>query len=264
MSGTPIWYLGTMGFSWKDWIGPFYPQGMIARDFLGYYSRIFDAVEIDSSFYGSPRPEVINRWDSVTPAGFKICLKMPKSISHTSSLTSSNPELDSFIKAAISLGDKLGAILIQFPPSFDISRLDELDAFLGELPSSLRFAVETRHASWFIDQAVDMFASHSIAWASTEYEALPRRIYQTADFLYFRLIGHHGSFKPHDRERMDVTQQLEWWRENLQPYLSSTQAVYGFFNNDYAGFGVGTLNRFKTLVGLEVKPLEPPEQPKLF
>ncbi len=253
-----------MGFSWSDWTGPFYPANLASRDFLGYYSRIFDSVEIDSTFYGTPRREVVSRWDAVTPAGFKVCLKMPKVITHEKGLVGAGQELDNFLKAAVELGDKLGVILLQFPPSFNISKFDDLNAFLHDLPANMRFAVEIRHASWYEEQVESMLASHRVAWASTEYETLPRRIYCTADFLYFRLIGHHGSFKTHESEKIDVTPQLKWWWENLLPHLDSVDSVFGFFNNDYSGFAAGTLNRFKSLFGFEVKPFSPPGQPKLF
>ncbi len=264
MNDSVSWHFGTMGFSWKDWVGPFYPPDLASREFLAYYSRIFDTVEIDSTFYGTPRPEVIDRWDAITPPGFKICLKMPREITHEKGLVGAEQELDKFIKTVRSLGDKLGVILLQFPPSFDITSYGALHAFLGVLPEDLRFAVEIRHASWYDERVESMLAGHHVAWASTEYESLPKRIYRTTDFLYFRLIGHHGSFESHESEKIDVGEQLKWWWENLQPHLSSVDSVYGFFNNDYSGFAAGTLNRFKSMFGFEVKPFQFPGQPKLF
>jgi uncharacterized protein YecE (DUF72 family) len=238
--------------------------GMAARDFLGYYSQVFNAVEIDSTFYGAPRPETISRWAAMTPPLFKICLKMPRAITHDKSLVGVHSELDHFLRTVITLGDKLGVILLQFPPSFNSSKFDELDTLLDELPHGIRFAVEVRHSSWFTDRTERMLSYHGVAWCSMEYEALPRRVYRTANFLYIRLIGHHGSFKTHGSEKIDVTSQLNWWKANIQPHLSSIDSIYVFINNDYSGFAAGTLNRFKLLLGFEAKSLQQPGQPKLF
>ena len=74
------WYLGTMGFSYKQWVGPFYPDGLNARHHLAYYAERFNGLEIDSTFYGTPAESAIHRWRTVTPQNFKICLKMPRQI----------------------------------------------------------------------------------------------------------------------------------------------------------------------------------------
>jgi uncharacterized protein YecE (DUF72 family) len=264
MDRTLDWHLGTMGFSWKDWVGSFYPQGTAPRDYLGYYSQIFNAVEIDSTFYGTPRLEVINRWDVVTPTNFKICLKMPKVITHEKALIDAHPDLDDFINRSRVLGDKLGVILLQFPPGFVISKFNDLDTFLSDLPVDLRFAVELRHTSWNTVRVEDMLSAHQIAWASTEYETLPKRVVRTADFLYIRLIGYHGRFRNHKMEQIDVTPQLKWWWSAMQPQLPSVTSVYLFINNDYSGFAAGTLARFKNLFGFETGPEELPGQLKLF
>lgn len=111
------WYLGTMDFSYKDWIGYFYPADVGARDFLKYYCGIFNSVEIDSTFYGTPPVGNVNRWIAVTPEGFKICYKMPKHITHEMELSGARPILVEFIKTMRLLGNRLGVILIQLPPS---------------------------------------------------------------------------------------------------------------------------------------------------
>ena len=91
------YYIGTMGFSYKDWAGTFYPKGLAMRDYLSYYSRIFNAVEIDSTFYGIPSREAVNRWKDRTPKEFKVCVKVPREITHDAGLVNIDNEMIRFV-----------------------------------------------------------------------------------------------------------------------------------------------------------------------
>lgn len=259
-----IWRLGTMGFSYKDWKGPFYPNYLEARDFLEYYSRFFNAVEIDSTFYGTPRQETVKRWGAVTPEDFRICVKLPKNITHDRRLVGAEALLEEFLDTIRLLGSRLGALLIQMPPSFKADELSALENFLKLLPGDIRFAVEVRDPSWHSPEIDQLLIQNGVAWAATEYEDLPRRIMVTADFLYVRFIGQHGRFTSHENEKIDVSENLRWWKEDLLKVAEKTPLIYGFFNNDYSGFGAGTCRRFKEMIGLPGEDFSPPEQPRLF
>ncbi len=257
-----------MGFSYADWSGVFYPPDVRPVDYLAYYSRIFNAVEIDSSFYGTPRQSSIDKWNASTPDEFQFCLKTPREVTHEVGLVGSQALMRGFIERALGLGDKLGAMLLQFPPSFRADNLETLEKLIAGLPEGLRFAVEVRHKSWYVPAAegqpplADMLRRYGVAWAATEYPGVPAEIFPTANFIYVRWIGKHGSFEHHDHERIDRTDNLNAWLETL--HKQPVGAVYGFLNNDYAGFGAGTANRLKTLAGLPVTPFGRPSQPKLF
>ena len=274
-----------MGFSYADWSGVFYPDDLPAHRRLGYYSRIFNAVEIDSTFYGTPRPETVRGWAASTPAEFRFSVKVPRQLTHEAGLVGVMDELLRFIHTVQLLQDKLGAILFQFPPSFRPDRLPALQACLSAIPRGVRYAVEIRHQSWYTpaNEAPEeqpgepperaepalarMLREVGVCWAATEYPDLPRSIYPTADFLYIRWIGQHGTFQRHDQERLDLTTQLRQWQQILQGALSEIKErrmIFGFFNNDYAGFAAGTANRFKELAGLPVSPFLPPQQGRLF
>ena len=112
------WHLGTIGFSYKDWNAVFYPVGLQPRDYLAHYSQIFNAVELDSTFYGTPKPEYVERWARVTPPEFTFCVKAPKEITHEMRLVGVEGLLDSFLATMRLLGQKLGVILFQLPPDF--------------------------------------------------------------------------------------------------------------------------------------------------
>lgn len=250
------WYIGTMGFSYQDWEGSFYPDGLPARSYLAYYSRIFNAGEIDSTFYGIPKLEGVQRWKSSTPEGFRFCLKTPKAISHALEAPEAPAMMVEFIHAVQGLGEKLGVVLLQFPPSFKFESIKTLAGFLEELPTGPRYAVEFRQRSWYTQagQTAALLRQHGIAWAATEYPGLPGEIQRTADFLYIRWIGQHGSFERHDRERLERGENLHDWLTRLRPELETTGAAYGFFNNDYSGHAPRTALRFMEMLGLDTPP----------
>lgn len=266
------WYLGTMGFSYKDWQGALYPSGLDTRNFLSHYSRIFNAVEIDSSFYGTPRKATIHRWMAVTPAEFRFALKTPQTITHEGELVKSLPDMLGFLENARLLKDKLGAILLQFPPSFAQNQAERLAEFLAglydhdQLVRGARLAVEFRHPSWYTaaGDTASLLTRYGVCWAATEFPGLPREAPRTANFLYIRWIGQHGTYDHHTHVRQDRTPELTWWWAHLQSQLENVETIFGFFNNDYAGFAPGTCNLFKSISGIPATDFTPPQQPRLF
>jgi uncharacterized protein YecE (DUF72 family) len=243
------WFLGTMGFGYKDWVGVFYPKGCQASNYLPYYSRSFNSVELDTTFYGVPTPSKINQWMASVPDGFVFCAKLPRQITHEKKLVGVQGELIEFIDAMRLLGKKLGVLLIQLPPGFTISEEKALEEFLELLPDDLKFAVEFRHASWERQKTHDLLSTHKVCWATTEYPGLTNQVKLTCNFIYVRWIGQHGSYNQHTYERVDKTDQLIWWKEQIQTHLENVNGVYGFFNNDYAGYAVGTCIKFKKILG---------------
>jgi uncharacterized protein YecE (DUF72 family) len=261
------YYLGSMGFSYKGWRGVFYPEDLPARSYLAHYSQYFNAVEIDSTFYGIPRPTSVKRWASITAPDFRFCLKTPREITHERRLAlddGAGQLMHQFLDVAGLLEDRLGAILIQLPPTFTVDYLDSLATFLQALPTGYRYAVELRDPSWHNDQTSPLMRQHGVAWVALDYLDLPRVIHNTADFLYVRWIGQHGRFPAQNRELIDVTPKLQWWWDQLRPQLSQVDTLFGFFNDEYAGHSPATCNRFKAIAGLPVQELAIPRQASLF
>ena len=258
------YYIGTMGFSYKDWAGAFYPQGLASREYLSYYSRIFNAVEIDSTFYGTPKIGSVYRWRDNSPEGFKISVKVPRSITHESGLVGVNEEMIDFIQTIEKLDDKLSIILLQFPPSFENSSSEVLDDFLEQLPEGYKFAAEFRHPSWWVDQSFDILTKHEICWAATEFEGVPKEVPLTTDTIFVRLVGLHGRFRSHDREQIDITQQLEGWWQWIRSLSEDVHDVHIFFNDDFSGHAPASANRLKKIIGLPVVETDLPKQMKLF
>lgn len=262
------WFLGTIGFTYPEWRGSFYPAGLPANQSLAYYSRIFNAVEINTTFYGPQPPAQIERWSSVTPEDFSFCLKAPKRITHELRLKNSEAEMRAFLSSLAGLGSKLGAVLFQLPPSYTIAERPGLEAFLqslaaGDMPAS-RFAIEFRHASWHVPETAELLRGYGVCMAATDYEDLPVEIYPTAGFLYLRWIGKHNVIPHTGHEVIDRTERLQAWLERIQASRAGIQSIFGFFDNDYAGHAPATCNRLKTLAGLPVVPSSAEEQGRLF
>ena len=135
------WQLGTMGFAYEDWKGVFYPAAIPKKKYLHIYSGKFNSVEIDSTFYGTPRQSTVLRWRTITPDNFTISLKMPRRVTHELRLINTDNEVQDFLLTSSLLEDKLGVILIQFPPSFSADNFEVLQSFLSKLPQGFRFAV---------------------------------------------------------------------------------------------------------------------------
>jgi uncharacterized protein YecE (DUF72 family) len=253
-----------MGFSYKQWVGPFYPDGLSARHHLPYYAERFNALEIDSTFYGTPAATTVKRWHDITPPGFIICPKMPRTITHEARLVGANDLVQEFLVRIRLLKDKLGAILIQFPPDFSQAEVSKLIHFLPTLPEDLRFAVEFRNPSWNKTETAVLLEAHNICWTSADTVYMPRQITPTTDFLYLRFIGPHGRFPTKDRLQIDLSADLEQWWQALKPRLQGAKTIYAFFNDDYEGFSPATCNRFKRIIGLEPDEIRPLQQGRLF
>src|SRR3712207_1233770 len=144
----PDLYLGTSGWSYADWEGTLYPEGIPAASRLAEYSKHYATVEIDSTFYGTPRRSTVEKWREVVPQGILFAAKFPQEITHERNLVDAEAETVSFLRTMAGLGDRLGPLLLQLPPSFAVEGLGVLEDFLKGLPEGFRYAVEVRHKSW--------------------------------------------------------------------------------------------------------------------
>jgi len=158
-------HIGTQGWNYDAWVGPFYPTGTRPSDFLTVYARAFDSVEVDSTFYASPAATTIRSWVDRTPKGFVFALKMPQEITHEHRLRDETGASEAFFERARELGDKLGPVLVQMGPDFQPGELPALVDFIGRAPRDLRIAIEFRHRGWITDGVLALLGEHNIALA---------------------------------------------------------------------------------------------------
>lgn len=265
------WFLGTIGFTYPEWKGSFYPAGLPSNQALGYYSRIFNAVEINTTFYGPQPPAQIQRWSAATPDDFRFCLKAPRRVTHDLRLVNAGAEMRAFVEPSLAMGtpslamgEKFGAVLLQLPPSFSIEERPALEAFLPTLPTGPRYAIEFRHASWYVPETAGLLREHRVCWVASDYEDLPVEVTPTTDFLYLRWIGKHNVIPHPGHEVLDREERLKSWIDRINANRDGIETIFGFFDNDYAGHAPATCNRLKSLLGLPVAPSSSEGQGRLF
>ncbi len=257
--------LGTQGWFYKDWVGPFYPPRTQPSEYLSLYSRVFQAVELDTTFYGPPRPETVCAWRDSTPDGFVFAAKMPKLITHDKRLVDTDADLVEFLTALQLLGPKLGPILVQLPPSLATSARADLERFVRDLPTDFRYAVEFRHPSWASAETFDFLREHRLAWTIVDLEGLPSEPAVTTDFTYVRWLGHRPDVKRLNRIQIDRSADLQDWARQLDRIARHVQRIYGFMNNHYAGHSPASLRDLQECLGIPtVQPSQVWGTPALF
>jgi uncharacterized protein YecE (DUF72 family) len=260
MQGSTDWRLGTMGFGYVEWSGGvFYPEGLKSAEYLEHYAHHFDALELDTTFYATPPLERVQKWAEVTPPDFRFSAKAPKGVTHDTSIDRAiEPMLDFLNVMTRGLGERLGVVLLQFPPSFTAREAPKLERFIRALPNDVELAAEFRHESWWSGRATaELLRSYRIAWAAAEYVAEPRAIVPTTDLVYVRLIGEHHRFKNMNAVEIDVTPKLQWWREHIAALDPTPRQAWILFNNDFSGFAIETARQFRRMLNLP-EPQPPP------
>lgn len=260
---SPIdWHIATMGFAYPKWADVFYPEKMKPSDYLPYYARWFDTLELDTTWHASPAPDTIKRWRDVTPDYFRFTSKVPKAITHEGRLSDKTGALGRFVDLMSILGDKLAVLLLQFPPTFDASNRPGLKMLLSGLPAGPRFAAEFRHASWRGKETAELLRAANVCLVANDYDDRVQPIIPTTDFLYLRFVGVHDRFERKNVEEMDTTERLSWWRERVID--TGIPKAFVYFNNDYAGYSIATAERLKRMVGVPVAARPPAVAPTLF
>ena len=180
-------HVGTSGYSYKEWKGPFYPKDLPAAQMLEYYAQRFGAVEINNTFYRMPKASVLQEWAAQVPEDFRFTLKAPQSITHFKRLKEAGESVAYFLRQAGALGHRLGPLLFGLPPNFkkDVQRLRD---FLELIPEQHRIVFEFRHDSWFDDEVFGALRQRQVALCITEAEDGPKvPQVATADWGYLRL-----------------------------------------------------------------------------
>ena len=263
--------LGTQGWNYDAWAGPFYPEGTRPVDFLTVYARAFDTVEVDSTFYAVPPSKTIRGWAERTPAGFVFSLKLPQEITHERRFRDVDDMASEFFDRARELGDKLGPVLIQLGADFHPSELPALAKFLPSLPKDIAFAIEFRDKGWLHDGVIALLAEHGVALALTDARWIPRKqmlalaAEPTSDFLYVRLMGPDQGIIDYSRIQVDRSRELEAWAAVLWPYAEQGREAFVYVNNHFAGHSPESARELQRMLGQPaVEPDKLGEQMTLF
>ncbi|HEU4714264.1 MAG TPA: DUF72 domain-containing protein [Pyrinomonadaceae bacterium] len=180
-------YVGTSGYSYKEWKGSFYPEKLAAKDMLPYYSSKLPAVELNNTFYRLPKRSMVESWKEQVPENFRFSVKASQRITHFKRLKDAADETKYMLDTVSALEDRLGVVLYQLPPNMK-KDLERLEAFLKQLPANHRAAFEFRHPTWFDDDVLELLRSENRALCVSDTDDLPAsRIDKTADWGYMRL-----------------------------------------------------------------------------
>jgi len=234
-------HTGTSGWNYESFVGTIYDSSTPKRRYLEAYCRFFDTVELNASFYRSFPEKTWAGWHDRTPPGFLWSVKAPRFITHIKRLDVEQDSVDMFLERAGILGEKLGAVLFQLPPSL---MYDEalFSRFLSLLPRGIRIALEARHGSWFNDSVFSALEARNMAWVISDTAGrYPMAEAFTADFTYLRLHGHtelyRGLYGP---------ERLGRW---LDIVLAASREAFVYFDNTDDGSAAIDALEFKRLAG---------------
>jgi uncharacterized protein YecE (DUF72 family) len=229
-------WIGTSGFQYSEWKGNFYPEDLPTAKMLPFYAERFATTEVNYTFHRIPAQKTIESWKTHTPEEFRFALKAPQKITHWSKLRDCSDTLEYFCKVITGLGNRLGPVLFQLPPTFK-KDLDVLSSFLREFPD-MRGAFEFRHESWFDDEIFELLKSRNIALciADTDTIATPKKT--TADYGYLRLR----------REAYEAS-DIERWTDFVRDQKPTWNDAFVYFKHEESGIGPKLARQMIELLG---------------
>jgi uncharacterized protein YecE (DUF72 family) len=239
-------HLGTMGWSYSFWVGKLYSDDTKPDGFLTEYSKHFNSVEIDSTFYRIPSVSTIEGWKNQVPTYFKFSPKFPQAITHAPGFAYDLEKLNLFINRITLLGERLGPLLLQFPPNLKMDHI-KLGDLLDALPTRQLYAVEFRNRSWFTDETFNMLRDKGVALTLTN--KLGHLEENTARFTYIRWEGDRKTVNG-EKGVVEIDRRSETteWVEKVAALLENGIDVYGFFSKYYSGFPPEDVNLFNRLL----------------
>jgi uncharacterized protein YecE (DUF72 family) len=228
-------FLGTSGWSYKEWEGPFYEKGEKRK--LGAYSHVFGTAEVDSTFYRVPSKGTVMGWLRYSPSDFVFTAKLPKTITHDKALglkSDVKGDLDGFLEVIrpLQLGGKLGCLLVQLPPKYEFNP-ENLEGFFELLDPVFRYAVEFRNLSWMRKETWELLREYEVAYTNVDEPLLPSEVHLTADLAYFRW---HGRGERPWFDYRYSKEELEPWIPKVEEAARNVKKVVGYFNNHFHGY----------------------------
>lgn len=250
--------LGTQGWNYPAWVGPFYPEGTRPADFLATYARAWDTVEVDATFYATPARKVVQGWAARVPERFEFSLKLPQVITHERRLRDATGEAERFFEVARVLGPRLGLILIQMGPDFAPVEQGALEGFLPTLPTDLRFAIEFRQRGWIRPDILALLREYRVALTLSDGRWIPRAqllelaANPTAAHAYLRWMGPDRRITDYSRVQVDRSAELDQWVPAIAALMQQVNRVYGYVNNHFTGHSPHTVRELARRLGQPV------------
>ena len=235
-------HVGCSGWVYKHWRGIFYPDGLPQKRWFERYSEYFDTVEINASFYRLPLASTFEGWRDKAPPGFRYAVKVNRYITHMKKLVDCQEEIDRFIALARQLGDKLGPLLYQLPPSLH-KDLERLDSFLSRLPSDLEQVVEFRHMSWYDVEVLALLERHGVGFVAHDLKGVESPRWASGRTAYVRFHGAGGKYWG----RYSDEALLDWTSWGLEQSRNG-RSLWCYFNNDIHGHALEDARTLKSMM----------------
>ncbi|HSS95972.1 MAG TPA: DUF72 domain-containing protein [Terriglobales bacterium] len=239
-------HIGTSGWHYQHWKGTFYSSDIKPEAMLRAYVQHFGSVEINNSFYRLPTTEAVKSWVKQTPGNFVFTVKASRYITHNRKLKYPKESLAKFLAMAKGFGKKLGCILFQLPPGWNVNA-DRLAEFLEALPTRFRYAFEFRNESWQTASVMRLLTKYNAAFCIFELNGFRSAATPTADFVYVRL---HGPGNAYQGEYSEAS--LREWARKIESWKMQMRDVYFYFDNDQAGYAARNALTLGSLVGLDL------------
>jgi len=235
--------IGCSGFLYEHWRRNFYPETFSRSYWLEYYSRHFSTVELNVTFYRLPERESFVKWYSSTPEGFIFSLKGSRFITHSKKLRDCAEPLEAFFSRASLLREKLGIILWQLPPTFNVDP-ERLEEFLEALkPYDMRNTFEFRNRTWINKKVIQVLQKEKAALCMADWPDFLDELPLTADFVYIRRHGEGGSYTT-----SYSTEKLKKDARCIKAYIKQKKDVFVYFNNDAFGYAPKNAGELLTLL----------------
>jgi uncharacterized protein YecE (DUF72 family) len=235
--------IGTSGWHYGSWRGPFFPKGLPSKEQLRYYAGQFETTELNGVFYRTPTPEAVKAWRKQTGENFVFAWKASKFITHWKRLSDRSENSLELLEDRIAfLRGKVGPILFQLPPQFE-AKADRLASFFKLLSKKRRYSFEFRHPSWYQPRILRMLAEENVSLCLSDHHDAPAPWKRTADFVYVRGHGPGGHYRGHY-----TPPALVQWAKRIKSWKDQGCDVYVYFDNDQKSAAPADALKLKALL----------------
>lgn len=236
-------FISTSGWNYKHWIGTFYPAQMTNTwKQLDFFVQHFSTVELNNSFYKMPSRTAFEAWKTMTPPDFIFAVKAGRFLTHMKKLKDAKLPVERFFERAYGLGEKLGPVLFQLPPTWNVN-IERFADFLKVLPEHQRYVFEFRNGSWYNEEIYSLLRNHNCAFCIYELDGHMSPMLVTADFVYIRLHGPGGKYQGSYDDAA-----LTKWSARIKKWLTEGKDVYLYFDNDQEAYAVFNARKLNQLV----------------
>jgi len=242
-------FIGTSGWTYPHWQKAFFPEDLPSAERLHFYARHFNSVEVNTTFYGTPKRKTVRAWHEAVPSAFRFAIKASRFITHNQKLLRPRKSSIKLFRAIEPIGPQISAILFQLPPWFQADA-ERLKKFLAKMPADYRYAFEFRHNTWFSDEIYEVLHKYHAALCFWELKGKVSPLEVTGGFIYARLHGprtlaYRGSYP---------ARTLQTWKQRIQQWRRDRRDVLFYFDNDEKGYAPHDARRLRGLLSEPLKP----------